>query len=114
MNDPMWTLVEALDLVKRLNHANLHWNVALGGGVLNKGFSYKDLDLVFYPHESGNEPLDKLHTTFGHFNWTRVKTSAEMLAHWKSKGSKDRKFVEVWKTAEDKRVDVIIPSIWSV
>ena len=46
-----WELDEVLKLVRELQpkcHA-LQYHVALGGGVLNKGYSDKDLDLFFFP-----------------------------------------------------------------
>lgn len=49
----MWTLDEALNLIReiqpQLRLQNYH--VTLGGGVLNKGNSIKDLDLYFLPLE---------------------------------------------------------------
>lgn len=50
----MWTLDEALTLIRQIQ-PNLHvsrWHVALGGGVLNKGQSQKDLDLYFLPFDA--------------------------------------------------------------
>ena len=57
----MWTLNEALELIRRLqpgaNAANFH--IALGGSVLNNGQSSKDLDLYFLPLEDeSNHPDD--------------------------------------------------------
>lgn len=48
---PMWGLSDALALVREIQsqiHA-LGFHVCLAGGVLNKGYSEKDLDLVFVP-----------------------------------------------------------------
>jgi hypothetical protein len=47
----IWGLDEALELVRSMQSAlrPLGYHVALAGGVLNKGFSQKDLDLVFLP-----------------------------------------------------------------
>jgi hypothetical protein len=43
-----WTLDEALDFVRAHQPTfwALNYHVALGGGVLNNGRSYKDLDLI--------------------------------------------------------------------
>lgn len=46
-----WTLTDALGLVRDIQ-PKLHerkWHVALGGGVLNRGVSSKDVDLYFLP-----------------------------------------------------------------
>lgn len=55
-NDPpvRWTLQEALDLVRFLEpHAtSLGYHVGLTGGVLQKGHSTKDVDVIFYPRKT--------------------------------------------------------------
>ncbi len=50
----LWTLEQGLSLVRDLQplcHA-LSFHVALGGGVINKGESRKDLDLYFLPFDN--------------------------------------------------------------
>jgi hypothetical protein len=65
-----WTLDDALVLVRGIQpqlHAR-RWHVALGGGVLNKGTSEKDLDLYFLPFDDGQEStvlLPHLETWWG-------------------------------------------------
>ena len=46
-----WYLADALLLVRKLQAAvwPLGWHVALGGGVLNHGYSDKDLDIYVLP-----------------------------------------------------------------
>lgn len=54
----IWTLRQGIKLVRKLQpalHAR-HYHVALGGGVLNKGWSVKDLDLYFMPFDQ-DEPV---------------------------------------------------------
>lgn len=56
----MWTLEQGLTLVRHLQPLirPTSYHVALGGGVLNKGYSDKDLDLYFIPFsEQGPDPL---------------------------------------------------------
>lgn len=50
---PVWVLPEALGLLQDFEKiaAPLHAHVALTGGVLFKGYSCKDLDVVVYPHQ---------------------------------------------------------------
>jgi hypothetical protein len=44
---PMWGMHDALEVVRELQpKLRPHFHVALAGGVLNKGMSFKDLDLV--------------------------------------------------------------------
>lgn len=48
---PMWTLKTALDLVRKIQSPirAFRYHVVVGGGVINKGQSSKDLDLYFMP-----------------------------------------------------------------
>lgn len=67
----MWTLDEALALIRKMQPEirRFNYHVALGGGVLNKGRSDKDLDLYFIPFsEEGpraNDLRDYLSEHFG-------------------------------------------------
>lgn len=47
----VWELVSALDLVRELQWqvTRFDYHIAIGGGVINKGQSFKDLDLYFLP-----------------------------------------------------------------
>lgn len=57
---PMWTMTDAreqVDLVQ-LPSRDYHYHVALGGGVLNNGNSWKDLDLYFLPLDSDDADPD--------------------------------------------------------
>jgi hypothetical protein len=54
----MWSLDNALELVREIQ-PQLHarkYHVAMGGGVLNKGFSEKDLDLYIFPFDNSEIP----------------------------------------------------------
>ena len=53
----MWTLQEALQLIRDLQPQlkPLHYHVALGGGVLNKGTSQKDLDLYLLRFDNDDD-----------------------------------------------------------
>jgi len=106
----MWTLEEALIIVRELEAGLIGWHVALAGGVLHKGKSDHDLDLVFFPRDSTNIQLGDLYRGLHYYGLTRTHTEVDMLTHWRSKGSSDFKHVEVWATADDRRVDVIIVS----
>lgn len=55
----MWTLNQALELVRRIQPLvrPFNYHIAIGGGVLNNGHSDKDLDLYFIPFsEQGPDP----------------------------------------------------------
>lgn len=48
---PMWTFYQATELIRELQPSirELNYHICLGGGVLNRGYSKKDLDLWFIP-----------------------------------------------------------------
>jgi len=53
-----WTLKEALELIRCIQvtcHSMYNYHICLGGGVLNKGESEKDLDLYFLPMNNEKE-----------------------------------------------------------
>lgn len=58
---PMWTLDQALDLIRDLQPLvrELNYHITLGGGVLNTGESEKDLDLFFIPL-NGYQPQSRV------------------------------------------------------
>lgn len=49
---PLWTLEQGLELARNLESLAIEcgFHVAIGGGVMLRGESMKDLDLFFYPH----------------------------------------------------------------
>jgi hypothetical protein len=53
-----WSLDEALELIRAIQPEchELSYHVALGGGVLNRGYSAKDLDLYFLPFSDTANP----------------------------------------------------------
>jgi hypothetical protein len=55
---PLWTIEDGLQLIRRLqpNLKPLGFHVALAGGNLNRGLSFKDLDLVFLPLTNDKAP----------------------------------------------------------
>lgn len=63
----MWTLEDALDVIKILQPKlrEINYHVTLGGGVLNNGSSPNDLDLYFLPLEDeSNHPDDRKHPQY--------------------------------------------------
>lgn len=86
------------------------WHVALGGGVLLRGWSNHDLDLIVYPHSSERANLLKLRKTLQAAGMVRRASAAAVQEEWRKLGSRDCKHVEVWRTADARRVDIIVPS----
>lgn len=107
---PMWTLLQGLDMVRGLQPGlvKVNWNVALGGGVLYKGESLKDLDLVFFPYDTSKARIYRLQDRLEDQGWTRTNTVNQMWAHWRETGVTDRKHIEVYRTPSGKRIDAII------
>lgn len=108
----LWTLDEALELVRSLHLplADIGWCCGIGGGVLIKGSSDKDLDLIFVPYCKTNHDIGVLNALLSSLDgWERYCTVDVMHAHWRSKGLEDTKHVEAW-TFKGKRVDVISPA----
>lgn len=61
----MWTLEQAQKLIAELEPAvrELHYHTLLGGGVLHRGSSDKDLDIWFMPlngYECDSRPIVRL------------------------------------------------------
>ena len=105
-----WDLIDTIDLVRRWEKVlrDDGWHLALAGGVLHRGRSYHDLDLIAYPHDMSRPRRRKLIAGLRALGATRLRTAPEMRAHWRTKGSRDTKHVEVWRTDDGRRVDVII------
>lgn len=59
---PMWVLEEVAPLLGRMNGLALHcnFNLGLGGGVLNEGYSHKDLDIICLPRSRKNANRQEL------------------------------------------------------
>jgi hypothetical protein len=106
---PMWTFEEVQVLLKNLNNYAVEtgWHFALAGGVLCNGASAHDVDIIAYPRTSTKSKREDLYGLLGRL-WVRRLTAKELHKHWKAKGGKDRKHVEVWQTPTGKRVDLFI------
>jgi hypothetical protein len=68
----MWSLEEALVVARaletKIERIYNHYHVALGGSVLHRGSSTKDLDIFIYPHKTGQidrKYLNKMLSEFG-------------------------------------------------
>lgn len=112
----LWTLDLALELVRDIEPvlAELGWHVAITGGVLFRGYSMKDLDLIVFPHAKRTPaPTDaellKLRRGLKSAGMT-IRNSRRVVQRgerWKASG--DTKHVEIW-TGKGRRVDVIVLS----
>ena len=106
--EPMWTLESALAFIRDLDveTRKVEWNTALAGGVLLKGESYKDLDIVFYPMSVNEDSPDR--------NDLLMTLNACGMRACKFADGKDakpyncEKDVEIWEDAIGRRVDIFI------
>lgn len=104
-NEARMTIVLLEELAKE-QHAG--WHFALAGGVLLRGSSTHDVDIIAFPHVTlaGNrKALRRVLRTCG---WYLRMKAWELHKYWRRKGSPDRKHVEVWKTTDGRRVDLMI------
>lgn len=108
---PAWTLARGAALARTIE-ATLGgmYHVTLGGSVLLRGWSNKDLDLFVYPHDASILPppmsYGMIRNGLRAANLTRTADIAAVQEIWRRAGSKDTKAVEVWRTEDGKRVDV--------
>ena len=106
----MWHLYDAVtfaqSLIPSLREAG--WGCALGGSVLEHGWSGHDLDLVMFPRtttEMNRVAMDRVLLGAGMRLVHSVRT---VQAAWHKQGSFDQKHVEIWKTLEGRRVDIFV------
>lgn len=80
---PMWTLEIARVVVKELQPQAwaLHWNLCMGGGVVNNGSSDNDFDVVAIPMNLQAENAHVL-ALFTNSGWKLVRTSNLSCATW--------------------------------
>ena len=104
----MWELVEALEVIRSLEKriSKVGWHVALAGGVLERGASDHDLDLVVFPDH--NERRPPFYDAVVALGWKRTHTVKQMQANFVKIGTGDTKCVEVWRDKKDRRIDLII------
>lgn len=109
---PVWELADALPLLGTMNKARtkIGWFFALGGSVLYKGFSHKDLDVVCIPMNGGNYSPAKLFDFLEDDMGFDLILDAEMQRqNWdRYNGNVDTKNVLVYSLG-GKRIDIIIP-----
>src|SRR5215207_8685367 len=95
---PLWTLEEGLAMARHLEIVfDKRFHVALGGSVLHKGQSFKDLDLLVYPRMPANT-VDEMRGLLPEADLTLLKRRDEVRAGWAygATGDVDDKWVEFW------------------
>ena len=111
-----WSFETGLELVREIERqlAPRGWHAALAGGVLHRGSSIHDLDVIIYPHcrTARQERLPDTGAARQGLRKAGLKYymgAQEIKSIWRRKGSLDCKHVEIW-TYGGSRVDVIFLS----
>jgi len=104
----MWNLDQAISTVKKIEEilSPVGFHAGLTGSVLIKDKSDKDIDVIVYPHCSGNSDITQAYKALRDAGFTRKVSRAKVAHFWEKAGSKDSKHVEVWNTEDDKRIDI--------
>lgn len=110
-----WTLEEGLQVTRYLERLfkPFGFHVALGGGVMLRGRSSKDLDVIVYPDKVTPHFDASLHwaivaDALDEEDWVQFRDAEQMIKNWRSIGSDDEKHVEVWMDPKGRRVDLIV------
>jgi hypothetical protein len=76
------------------------FSLAITGGILRNGSSTHDVDFMLYPLQSTDvhkpEAIAKVKQAMFDFGIKPVFDRTSVTARWRSRGSKDQKWVEVW------------------
>lgn len=104
----IWTLEQGLEILRNLekNLKPLKYTSTLGGGVLFKGFSTKDLDIFIAPYNKTDVNHDSLIKILEGLGFIRKKTKEEVHKGFEYAGDSEKihKHVEIWDF-NGKRVD---------
>lgn len=102
-----WTWKNALAFVRHLETdlRVVGWHCTITGGVLHKGSSSHDLDVIVYPHKptTNRELARKVLRKHG---CSLFRSIEQVRRHWRSIGSNDTKYVEVWTDLQERRIDI--------
>lgn len=105
--DVQWDLMEGVELVRKLNIISLPlgFAMALTGGVLFKGYSKKDLDIVGYPLKSVTTPYEPLVNSIA-----AIIGCKHVYIATKDRKS-DEKCVFVMRQKDGRRVELFLPFV---
>lgn len=112
--DAPWTLEEAQALVAKIWEplAKAGFHVGLTGSTLYNRASNKDLDLIVYPHKTGEKTLNdavRALQTLGFVRWFNYEAVQGARGQGDNEYGNDQKKVEIWHYNK-KRVDMFFLS----
>jgi hypothetical protein len=104
---PMWELKDGAEIAKILKEPiwQIGFAIALTGGAVYRGYSDKDLDLLFYPLEAPYNDYVSV------INYCLKAFEVEDFFVIQHKQKKSQKIVAVLKLKDDRRIDLLFPTI---
>lgn len=105
----MWNIISSYLLFRNIDSRlrDRGWFAGLSGGVICRGYSNHDMDIIVVPFDKSNYNVDTVNQILCSLGMNRTHKSEEMIQNWRKKGLNDTKFVESYRTKTNKRVDVI-------
>ena len=99
---PLWTLDQARQFCVELNDylAPFGYGVGLTGGILLRGTSDKDIDVIVYPYKRVSSDFDPMYNALPNFGLKYNKLPNENRGY-----ADDGKRVEIWDF-QGKRIDL--------
>ena len=109
----LWILEELVALARYIepNARARGWHVGVTGGVLYKGQSDHDGDIVAFPHQRGRcarKGIKGLHQALRASGLSLSWSRKDLTKNWRKRGITDRKWVEIWADVTGRRVDVLV------
>lgn len=106
-----WTPGEGRAFARRLGRELApHYAIALTGGTLThvRG-ERKDVDVIVYPMKNARWDLDEIRGLLRAAGLEPLLSADQMRRHWRRRGvgDLDGRHVEVWRTGDRRRVDVL-------
>ena len=106
-----WTRAQAIKLINKIEAGSKKYNIttALGGSVLLKGKSDKDLDIILYPYKTGIIKQQEF------FDWICCEFVIFLVAVVDHRDQGDNKLVYIChyfdRKQNKRRIDFIIPNL---
>lgn len=104
---PLWTLESGLATARTIENVakDAGFHVALAGSVMYAGKSYKDLDLIVFPHHAQESLTEDMERVLYKLGFTKTQDADEVSEGWIGY-TKDSKKVERWADTEGRRIDL--------
>lgn len=106
----LWTMRSALELIRDVDSRlrQVGYFAALTGGVLIRGWSRHDLDVIVTPLKKSRQPRRMMRQALTDAGLRLVISRPEVVRSWRERGIRDTKWVEIWYTSDHRRVDIML------